>query len=64
MTQHRQVYRVRRRYGPWSAGDEVVLTDLDAIQWDNESPGLFERIERPAPTNKLPAPKVMDDADV
>jgi hypothetical protein len=38
----KQTYRITRRHGSHAAGDEVQLTEAEAIAIENEAPGVLE----------------------
>lgn len=40
----KQIYRLRRAYGGWAAGEEIELTKVEAIELDNAAPGVVERV--------------------
>ena len=54
------VYRVRYRYRAYHPGAEVELTEVEAIQLDNEAPGVVERVG-PVLSPPKPAPKPVKD---
>lgn len=60
----KHIYRTQRRHGAWAAGAELHLTEIEAIQLENEAPGLLERLgeapTEPQPTK--PAPRAKDEA--
>lgn len=59
----KRTYLVMRRFGAWAAGDEVQLSDDEAIRAENEAPGVLERIEQPEPKAKpIAAPIPKEDA--
>ena len=40
----KETYRIRFRHAQWSAGDEIQLSEDEAIRLDNKAPGVLERI--------------------